>query len=838
MIIKKNVLFVSKNNELIDFVKDVMSNNFNVVTAYSDNQCKTVPKINIDVILADCTEGLELLRNVSRRYMNGDVNSYVQIVCILKEHNNEEAAKAIEFGAWDFVWLPLDEEILMHRVNNAANANSVLYMQRLKMFSEFDSVTGIYNKQKFFEQARLTIDDYPNDKFALLRMDINRFSLINSFYGSEMGDTVLRRIANGLRAFAKQCSGPFVYGRIDADIFCICMRFKDKSDIENGIKNDCHTTLVDGDFSVIIAIGIYIIDDREIPVSTMYDRATLASKQIKGNYINTFAYYNDDMRLAIEADQQIINEMKGALESGEFVPYFQPKYDLATNKPAGAEALARWIHKEKGIISPAQFIPVFERNGFISKLDFYIWEEVCKYLAKWKKMGLPMLPVSVNVSRVNLYNPNLVNVITSLTDKYGIEPKYLNLELTESLYTEMNTLIDKTTGELQEKGYIIMMDDFGSGYSSLNVLKDVPVDVLKMDMRFMSKSKKAGRAENILASVVRMAKWLNMPVVAEGVDSQEQVDFLRGVGCEYIQGYYFAKPMPAEEYEKLIAKQEKFVEKSTSSRNLNMWSAANAISGIESALLPTGVFEYTNGNAEVISVNKAFYEEFGYEGMAVHSGNVAELIVPKDRDKLIKAAEESIRTGDICNCICRRLTPNGGRRWIKINLKYYGETDVSKIIIASFYDVTDERSTSVQLSFFNRGLNREKNRRKNILAVGAEDFDKEELERIFKDECNVVNAADCESGFLELQRKQIDLILLCQKNAVQESSDFVKNIRANEGGDHISIIAVLDDASAENQQAVYDMGIDDFIIRPFIEQTLKNRSKHLLSSNKLSLLYE
>lgn len=331
-------------------------------------------------------------------------------------------------------------------------------------------------------------------------------------------------------------------------------------------------------FDVVPAIGIYVIRERDLSVDAMYDRANLAAKQCKGNYIENYAFYVDEMREDIVREQQIVNHMRHALDEEEFVLYLQPKYSLQDNRICGAEVLVRWAKPEGGMISPGEFIPIFERNGFITKLDYYVWEKTCKLLAGWIAEGKKPSPVSVNISRVSLYNPRLVEAICGLTDRYHIPRELLELELTESAYTTNPKAIKETMERLQKEGFSILMDDFGSGYSSLNVLKDIAVDVLKIDMKFLSDTDQEGRSQNILASVVRMAKWLNLPVIAEGVERREQVDFLHSVGCEYVQGFYFARPMPVSDYEKLVSEkkdelQEKY-QKDEIGRDM-LWNATS-----------------------------------------------------------------------------------------------------------------------------------------------------------------------------------------------------------------------------------------------------------------------
>ena len=256
----------------------------------------------------------------------------------------------------------------------------------------------------------------------------------------------------------------------------------------------------------------------------------------------------------MQREQQIINEMDTALEEKQFVVYFQPKYELDGYTPRGAEALVRWKKTDGTMVSPGEFIPVFEKNGFIIKLDYYVWDQVCQLIATALRAGRKPDPISVNVSRVNLYNPNFLESLVNLVEKYRIPPEYLHLELTESVFSDTENVILNAVNYLHKAGFTILMDDFGSGYSSLNVLKDIDLDVLKIDMKFLSKGKDDGRGEKILAAVIQMAKALDMPVIAEGVEEKKQVQMLKRLGCNYIQGYYFAKPMPQEDYERLARK--------------------------------------------------------------------------------------------------------------------------------------------------------------------------------------------------------------------------------------------------------------------------------------------
>lgn len=298
--------------------------------------------------------------------------------------------------------------------------------------------------------------------------------------------------------------------------------------------------------------GIYEITDRSVPVEQMCDRALLAADSIKGQYNEFFAVYDDNLCHKLLREKAITDAIEPALLEEQFIVYFQPKYSLRENRMAGAEALVRWCHPEWGLLAPGEFIPLFEKNGFISRLDRYVWEHTCRQLRAWKDQGYPLLPVSVNVSRADVYQLNLVEVLLQLANKYEINPKYLHLEITESAYAENPGQLISTVEQLRKQGFVVELDDFGSGYSSLNMLSQMKLDILKLDMKFTRNELEKSAEQSIMNDIISMAHRIGLHVVAEGVETKEQVDRLRAIGCDYVQGYYFAKPMPAVEFEKIL----------------------------------------------------------------------------------------------------------------------------------------------------------------------------------------------------------------------------------------------------------------------------------------------
>ena len=429
------------------------------------------------------------------------------------------------------------------------DVDSELALQnQLKYLAEFDPLTGIYNKNSFLQKARELIDSDWGETFAIVRFDVDRFKVINDVFGHDIGDRLLCHIADSLRRFMRHRG---TFGRLDADHFALCVPYSERVLEEMLATSHEDLAAFELSFDVVISFGVYVVSDRTLGVDAMIDRAALAQRTVKGKYLQHVAYYDEKMRDALLDEQELTSQMAGALASGQFQVYFQPKIRLKTGGVCGAEALVRWIHPERGFLSPGAFIPLFERNGFIMRLDAFVWEEVTRFLRSELDAGRTPYPVSANVSRVNLYNQNLVKTLIGLVQKYQLPPGLFELEITESAYAASPELLAEVTGTLRDAGFVIDMDDFGSGYSSLNMLRDIPVDVLKIDMKFLFGAKDGDRGSSILKSVLSLADGLGLPTVAEGVETEEQAEFLASAGCGIAQGYLFYHPMPVEAYHAL-----------------------------------------------------------------------------------------------------------------------------------------------------------------------------------------------------------------------------------------------------------------------------------------------
>lgn len=432
-----------------------------------------------------------------------------------------------------------------YRSVNQGKLNGVV----VDYLATYDELTGIYNKQAFYAKTKEMLLDNPDKNFDLLRINIERFKVLNDLFGESTGDKLLRYIGK----FLKEINLPLcVSGRLYADNFVVCYE-AGKGDSRRMINT---LQMVADSFAInnrtILSFGLYRIDDKTLPVSVMCDRANMALWKAKGNFKNPYCEYDEKMRQQVLKEQKIINAMEMAIQNKEFTLYLQPKYNIEKGTIIGAEALVRWISLENGFISPGDFIPVFENNGFVYEVDKFIWEESCRYLRKWLDEGREVHPISVNVSRIDLYDPKLVQHLVDLREKYQLPSQYLELEITESAYTEDPEQIVAITNKLREAGFVILMDDFGTGYSSLNMLKDIQIDVLKLDMGFLKSSDYSAKGGNILTAILKMAESLKMQTIAEGVETKEQVEFLKSIGCKYVQGFYYSKPLPVDEFEKLI----------------------------------------------------------------------------------------------------------------------------------------------------------------------------------------------------------------------------------------------------------------------------------------------
>lgn len=416
----------------------------------------------------------------------------------------------------------------------------------LKKRAEFDKVTEIRNFAKFAVDTNNMFEKYLKSKFAIIAMDFDKFKIINDVYGINTGENTLRQISIILQRIL---SSDIVFARRYADNFCISMKYQDESDIARLLeKISKEISLSKFIIDISPLFGVYIVDDKKAPIEIMCDRANMAKKNYNSNDKKTYVFYDTDFRKQILRETALEAEMYDALDKRRFFMYLQPKYNLKNKNIIGAEALVRWNRNKNNFLLPDEFLPLFEKNGFIIKLDEYIWEEACRILRKWIDLGFTPVPVSVNVSRRQIFNPNFLEMLLWLTKKYNLPHNLIGIELPESVFINNSEAVYKILEKVKENGFILEMDDFGEGYSSLKMLKNINVDIIKIDKEFLDETvSKKGRV--VLKHTIIMAKELNLKVIAEGVENEEQIKFLIEAGCDIAQGFYFSKPLSIDEFE-------------------------------------------------------------------------------------------------------------------------------------------------------------------------------------------------------------------------------------------------------------------------------------------------
>lgn len=413
----------------------------------------------------------------------------------------------------------------------------------------------IYAKDVFWEKAECFLAKAKPCEYCLAAIDIEHFKLFNEWHGKKVGNLFLEGIGNYI---VEAAGDNGVAGYMGEDDFCVILPNDGKSLFELQKRMKEYILQERGNAGFLPAFGVYEIGDTSMPVSTIYDRAIIALNSVKGNYARRIGWYDSRMKEKLEESHLVLSKVQRALENDEITFFLQPKCSMKDGKIVGMEALVRWLSPENGIVLPADFVGVLERNGFIPELDQYIWDKVCAQIRTWIDRGLRPVPISVNVSRIDIYTLDVVEVFSGLVKKYQLPPGLIELEITESAYAEESKILTDVVDRLRQAGFRVLMDDFGTGYSSLNMLKDVNVDVLKIDMRFLEMNKKTtGRGLGILETIVRMARLMGLQLIAEGAENRTQVEFLLDMGCLYGQGHYFYRPLTIKDAEKLLEREEK-----------------------------------------------------------------------------------------------------------------------------------------------------------------------------------------------------------------------------------------------------------------------------------------
>lgn len=544
MIGKRTILVVEDNELSRLLLVEQLEGQYNVLSA-GDGQVGleilrenyeriSLILLDIDMPVMDGYQFLEIVKSEKAL-------KHIPVIVTTSNDNAEAEERCLELGAADFLGKPFDPRRAFSRIRNTIRVRETTLALREM---ERDDLTNLYNKKGFLRRAENRIQEEESE-FGIVALDIENFKLSNTLYGEEKCDEYLKFLGDVIAGAGKE----IIAGRFSGDQFVILFHLTET--LKQNPTSFIHREWLE-DAPIphqIVKIGIYAPIDKNIPMVRCCDRAFVAIRQIKGVYGENVAFYNENMTQRLMEDQRILDCMEAALEQEQFTVYYQPKHDSLTGKIAGAEALVRWIHPDLGFMNPGQFIPLFEKNGFITELDSFVMKRVCKDIKKWESQNLPVVPVSVNVSRRGLLEQGWMEKQLDMIDEMGIAHNLVHMEVTESMYAENTEIITKQVKMVQARGFIIEMDDFGSGYSSLGMLASCPLDVIKLDISFV---RQIDTYEIVIENVIKLAHRMGFKTVAEGAETEKQFLILRRMGCDFIQGYYFSRPLPVAEYEKYL----------------------------------------------------------------------------------------------------------------------------------------------------------------------------------------------------------------------------------------------------------------------------------------------
>ncbi len=549
--------------------------------------------------------------------------------------------------------------------------------------------------QDFMEEARKFIAESEPNAYCFVTIDILYFRMFNKLYGRKAGDACLQKIASHLDEACKQNGG--MAGYFQGDDFCVIIpwQIEQIEQLRDQISNDI--SQIGKAIGIIPVFGYTPIDDPGLSPEVFFDRATLAQEQ--ANVHNQIVCYDPKMEWDLEEEMRLLSEITDALKRDEFIFFVQPQCDITSGKVVGAESLVRWRHGTKGLVSPGKFIPALERCGAIYLLDQQIWEKVCRWLRSWIDRGYEPVPISVNISRIDILAMDVPDYLNQLLKKYDLSAKYIKAEITESAYTQDDQSIDSTVERLRQDGFLVMMDDFGSGYSSLNMLKSIPVDVLKIDMRFLEITEEnEQKGIGILESIVNMARLLSLPIIVEGVETQEQEMVLRSMGCRYTQGFYYYRPMGIEQFEALLADERRLDLTGLHCKQVESFHMREVIDGnlftdtmLNNILGPAAVYDVFERQVEITRVNEQYYRMAGLDADDRDmSRKVWNSVRDDDRlllQELFERAYE-VRPSEAEGNI-HYLRIDGKVLWLRVKVFFLQEKKGHRLYFVTAKDITD-----------------------------------------------------------------------------------------------------------------------------------------------------
>ena len=531
------------------------------------------------------------------------------------------------------------QNLMNRRIGAVADETSVISVGR-------DQVTGLYTSKEFFNKAEAIVREQKDKEWCLIFIDIEHFKFFDEWFGREKGDFLLAEIGAELAENKQSMNG--VAGYFGQDDFAALVEFdKEKiSALYDRIKE--HISSFGLTTGFLPAIGVAQLE-KDMVLVDAFDRASIAATKVKGDIHNRICYYNSDMQFLAEHEYRILTDFMNALKNDEITFYLQPQCHAKSGKIVGVEALARWIKKDGSVVFPGDFIPVLEKYNFITDMDQYLWDKICLSLKNWIDQGHEAVPVSINVSRIDIYNFDIAQHFHTLAEKYQLPHNLLKIEITESAYAETESVVDNLVKSLRDDGFSVLMDDFGSGYSSLNMLSSIKLDAIKLDSDFLHlEGNDYERGIRIIESVVNMAKMMALPIIVEGVETKQQCDFLMDLGCRYVQGYYFYRPMPKEEFEKLMLQNDMidrrgFVAKTNEQFRIREFLDENIYSDsmLNSIIGPVAFYSWHGKHVDIVRFNQQFYEAVNVPDFATRLENIEQFVPEEDRPVLFDALKEA-----------------------------------------------------------------------------------------------------------------------------------------------------------------------------------------------------
>lgn len=578
---------------------------------------------------------------------------------------------------------------------------------------DVDRLTGLYRRDKFLSAARKFLESAGTERCCLMAIDIEHFKLFNEWYGQEAGDRFLVDIGSRLKEAERRTGG--VAGYMGNDDFAILLPDAPDalSELQSRIMGCVKQYGDQAGFQP--AFGLYTIEDPADSVRKMYDRASIALSSVKGNYIQRSCWYDAGMMADLEESHRLLSQIQQALEREEFIFYAQPMCNMATGKIVGLESLVRWNHPERGVINPGEFVPLLERTGFIAILDQYIWDKVCASVRRWIDAGRRAVPISVNMSRADLYTLDVVECFANLIKRYELEPRLIHIEITESAYAEDFPVITDVVDKLRHAGFTVLMDDFGSGYSSLNMLKDIKLDLLKLDMKFLElNDRNAGTGSEIVEAITSMAHLMGLRVIAEGVETEKQMKFLLDIGCLYGQGYYFYRPMPIETFEPLLADENNIDFRGIQPTTVEGLKLREMLNGdwlseavVNNILGGAAVYGLCGNRVELLRANQQYCKVTHTNAVELEEDrqSLLENVYLEDQplflDVFRRAQEDTVNGAEV---EVRRVLPDCESIWVHVRAFFLREQDGYSLFYGSVTDVTEPKRRELQLENSQRAL--------------------------------------------------------------------------------------------------------------------------------------